>query len=132
MVDFENKEDHELMELFRKSGVATKAIIKRERMLGDLRKKLKVLNKLKFERKESIRAQPMPSADKHIVEKEIENLREQTNLIEEKVINGLLEEIRLLNLLIVDSIRARRIIEKDEKLNKDERSLIIKALKEKH
>ena len=132
MTDYESKDDHELMELFRKSNIATKAVIKREDDISRLRKELKSLNKQKFDLRESIRAQPLPSTDKHIVEKEIENLREHIELIEGKVINDLLEEIRLLNLLIVDSVKAKRIIEKDDSLDDDERKLIIRALKEKH
>jgi len=116
------------MELFRESGVAAKAIIKKENEIGKLRKELKAVNKLRFDRWESIRAQSMPSADKHIVEKEIENLKEQASLIEEKVINDLLEEIRLLNLLITDSVKAKRIIEKNEKFSDEERKIIIRAL----
>jgi len=129
MTDYESKDDHELMELFRESGVAAKAIINKENEISKLRKELKAVNKLKFDRWESIRAQPLPSADKHIVEKEIENLKEQASLIEEKVINDLLEEIRLLNLLITDSVKAKRIIEKDERLANEERKIIIRALK---
>jgi len=128
MTDYESKDDSELMELFRESGVAAKAIIKKENEIGKLRKELKAVNKLRFDRWESIRAQSMPSADKHIVEKEIENLKEQASLIEEKVINDLLEEIRLLNLLITDSVKAKRIIEKNEKFSDEERKIIIRAL----
>ena len=129
MTDYESKEDHELMELFRESGIAAKAIIRKEDKIGKLRKELKAVNKMRFDRWESIRAQPLPSADKHIVEKEIENLKEQAALIEEKVINDLLEEIRLLNLLITDSVKAKRIIEKDDRLTDGERKVIIRALK---
>lgn len=131
-VEFEGRKDQELMELFRESSSATKAIIKREEEVERLRKEIKALNKRRFERWESIRAQPLPSADKHIVEKEIENVREQIHLIEEKVINDLLEEIRLLNILIVDSVKAKNIIEGDENLTDKERKLIIRTLKETH
>jgi len=129
-VNIEGKEDHELMKLFEESDAATKAIIKREKGIENLRKKLKKLNRQKFEKKEFIRARTMPKADKRIIEKEIENLRDQIRLIEEKVINDLLEEMRLLNLLIVDSVKAKRIIEREEMLTDEERKLILRALKE--
>jgi len=129
MTEYESKEDRELMELFRESGVAMKAIIAKEEEISKLRKRLKAVNKQRFNRWESIRAQSMPSADKHIIEKEIENLKEQASLIEEKVINDLLEEVRLLNLLITDSVKAKRIIEEDERFSDEERKLIIRALK---
>jgi len=127
--DVEERGDHELMKIFRESSAATKAIIKREREIEGLRGRLKRLSREKFEKKEFIRARTMPGADKHITEKEIENIKEQIHVIEEKVINDLLEEIRLLNLLIVDSVKAKKILEKDEKLADEERKVIIRALK---
>ena len=128
--DLEGKEDHELMTVFRETGAATKAIIKREKEIENLKKELKELHGLEFKKKEFIRAQPMPDAKKRIVEKEIENIREHIRIIEGKVINDLLEEIKLLNLLIVDSVKAKKIMERDEKLTDEERKTILRVLKE--